>query len=372
MKAGWKTVKLSDVCDIVKGRKPNLRPTPNKGDLPYLVARYIRGLEEPEYGSPTEKGVVTLTEDDTVIICDGSNSGEIFTGLNGIMSSTMGKVVKKTEIHDPYLRHFLASTFELFNGTKTGSAIPHLDKEAFRKLEIPLPPLSEQKRIVALLDEAFAGIDEAKVKAEESIKRSADLFKSLLQSSFASQDPEWAEMTLENCCEQIFAGGDVPKDRLSDERTKEFNVPIYANGEKDAGLYGFTDIARVTKPSITVSARGTLGFTAIRTEPFFPIVRLIVLVPDEKKISLLFLYYAIKGMDFGNTGTSIPQLTVPNFKESKLRVPGLQTQKIVAGKISTIWGEGEALRKLHEQKISMLSEMKNSLLAQAFSGELNA
>ena len=193
MKVGWKTVKLSDVCDIVKGRKPNLRTSPNKGDLPYLVARYIRGLENPEYGSPDEKGVVTLTEDDTVIICDGSNSGEIFTGLNGIMSSTMGKVVKKTEIHDPYLRHFLASTFELFNGTKTGSAIPHLDKEAFRKLDIPLPPLAEQRRIVVTLNEAFAGIEEIRIRCNTNFRENSVLFQSLLQATFEQRGKTWKE-----------------------------------------------------------------------------------------------------------------------------------------------------------------------------------
>ena len=193
MKAGWKTVKLDEVCEIVKGRKPTLRAAPAKGDLPYLVARYIRGLEAPEYGSPSDRGVVTLTEADTAIICDGSNSGEIFTGLNGIMSSTMGKVVKKTDIYDPYLRHFLSSTFELFNGTKTGAAIPHLDKDAFRKLEIALPPLAEQKRIVALLDEAFAGIDEAKEKAESNLENGIAVFRSYLNSVFAKRGETWTE-----------------------------------------------------------------------------------------------------------------------------------------------------------------------------------
>ena len=178
------------------------------------------------------------------------------------------------------------------------------------------------------------------------------------------------EKKLEDSCEQIFAGGDVPKDRLSKERTPKFNVPIYSNGEKNDGLYGFTDVARVMKPSITVSARGTLGFTAIRTEPFLPVVRLIVLIPDEKQIMLSFLYYAVVGMDFGNTGTSIPQLTVPNFKESKLHVPSLQEQEAIVDKLDNLSRETQRLDSLYERKLAALEALKKSLLHQAFSGEL--
>jgi type I restriction enzyme S subunit len=361
MKAGWKTVKLGDVCHVYQ---PETLSQKQLKDGPY-----------PVYGANGQIGFhdeFNHAEPQLTLGCRGTCGAVNWTTENAWINGNAMVVKAYEELVTPqFLTYALKGGINIGDSI-SGTAQPQITRKSLTPIEIPLPPLAEQKRIVALLDEAFAGIDEAKAKAELSIKRNADLFKSLLQSSFANQDPEWVEMTLENCCEQIFAGGDVPKGRLSDDRTKEFNVPIYANGEKDEGLYGFTDIARVTKPSITVSARGTLGFTAIRTEPFFPIVRLIVLVPDDEKITLSFLYHAISGMDFGNTGTSIPQLTVPNFKESKLRLPGLQTQNAVTGKIDSIKEKGESLRRLHEQKLSMLKELKNSLLAQAFAGELAA
>lgn len=361
MKASWKIAKLGDVCHVYQ---PETLSQKQLKDGPY-----------PVYGANGQIGFhneFNHADPQLTLGCRGTCGVVNWTPENAWINGN-AMVVKAVEelVIPQFLSYALKGGINIRDSI-SGTAQPQITRKSLTPIEIPLPPLAEQKRIVALLDEAFTGIDEAKAKAEASIKRNADLFKSLLQSSFASQDPEWVEMTLENCCEQIFAGGDVPKGRLSDERTTEFNVPIYANGEKDAGLYGFTDIARVTKPSITVSARGTLGFTAIRTEPFFPIVRLIVLVPDEKKISLPFLYHAITGMDFGNTGTSIPQLTVPNFKESRLRIPGLQTQNAIAGKIDTIRKNGQSLRRLHEQKVLMLNELKNSLLSQAFAGELTA
>jgi type I restriction enzyme S subunit len=239
-----------------------------------------------------------------------------------------------------------------------------------REIAVPLPPLPEQQRIVALLDEAFAGLATAKANAERNLQNAREILESHLQSVFSQRGEGWVEKALESCCEQIFAGGDVPKDRLSKVRTSQYSVPIYSNGEKDDGLYGFTDIARVTKPSVTVSARGTLGFSAIRTEPFLPVVRLIVLIPDTGQISLPFLYYAVVGMNFGNTGTSIPQLTVPNIKESKLYHPPLSEQIDIVKKLDALTEETQRLTRLYERKLAALEELKKSLLHQAFNGEL--
>jgi type I restriction enzyme S subunit len=75
-------------------------------------------------------------------------------------------------------------------------------------------------------------------------------------------------------------------------------------------------------------------------------------------------------MDFGNTGTSIPQLTVPNFKESKLHIPSLPEQKVIITQLDALAAEIQNLARLYEQKLAALAELKKSLLHQAFSGEL--
>lgn len=239
-----------------------------------------------------------------------------------------------------------------------------------KELQIAYPAKPEQQRIVAILDEAFAGIATARAATEQNRKNARALFESHLQSVFSQRGEGWVETTLNGCCEQIFAGGDVPKNRWSQERSAQYNVPIFSNGAKNDGLYGFTDNARVIKPSVTVSARGTIGFSAIRTEPFLPVVRLIVLTPDESKIELGFLYYAVRGMDFGNTGTSIPQLTVPNFKETKLHLPPLSQQHDIVAKLDELQEETQRIEALNQRKLEALDELKQSLLHQAFSGQL--
>ena len=60
---------------------------------------------------------------------------------------------------------------------------------------------------------------------------------------------------LEEVCKRIYAGGDVPKDRFSEKKTEVYSIPIFANAEKDEGLYGYTDEAREKELSITVAAR---------------------------------------------------------------------------------------------------------------------
>ena len=141
---------------------------------------------------------------------------------------------------------------------------------------------------------------------------------------------------LEEVCKRIYAGGDVPKERYSEVMTEEYYVPIYANAEKDNGLYGYTDKAREEELSITVAARGTIGFTAIRREPFFPVVRLITVVPDTEKVSERYLYYVLKNCKPQSSGTSIPQLTVPDIKKNSLELYPISKQESIANQLDKV------------------------------------
>ena len=161
------------------------------------------------------------------------------------------------------------------------------------------------------------------------------------------------KVKLEEVCKRIYAGGDVPKDRYSEVKTDQYQVPIYANAEKDEGLYGYTDVAREKDLSITVAARGTIGYTAIRKEPFLPVVRLITVVPDTDKMSVRYLYYALRNCKPQSSGTSIPQLTVPDIKKNSIYLYGIAEQE----KIADILDKVEAVvtaRKLELQKLDEL------------------
>ena len=166
-------------------------------------------------------------------------------------------------------------------------------------------------------------------------------------------------------CSSIFAGGDAPKKHFSFEQTEECCYPVFSNGESHNGLYGYTNTARVTEPSITVSARGTIGFTAIRLTPFTPIVRLISITPIQDIIDIDYLYYALSNYTPENTGTSIPQLTVPMIKKYKFRLPEKDEQKRA---VKTLKQLDDILEKGKIQ-IQKLDELVKSRFVELFSSD---
>lgn len=170
------------------------------------------------------------------------------------------------------------------------------------------------------------------------------------------------KVKLIDVCENIFAGGDVPKNDFSPTKTDTHNIPIYTNGEKNNGLYGYTSKARVNEKSITVSARGTVGYAAIREKPFYPAIRLITLVPKNDMIYLNYLYYVMKNYKPNSGGTSIPQLTVPMLKNYKFPLPDLSFQKKVADRLAKI----EQLISLKEKHLRLLDELVKSRFIEMF------
>ena len=167
---------------------------------------------------------------------------------------------------------------------------------------------------------------------------------------------------LDKVCKRIYAGGDVPKDRYSTVKTAEYAIPIYANAEKGNGLYGYTDTARENELSITVAARGTIGFTAIRREPFLPVVRLITVVPDLSTVSERYLYYALRNCKPASSGTSIPQLTVPDIKKNEIELYSLSVQETIADKLDAV---GRVI-ELRQQQLQTLDELVKARFVEMF------
>ena len=130
--------------------------------------------------------------------------------------------------------------------------------------------------------------------------------------------------TIESVC-SLSAGGDVPKERLSNEKTDKFSIPIFSNGIGENALYGWTDISKIDKPCITVAARGTIGYCALREKPFFPVVRLICAIPNDS-LNVRFLKYVIEILQIHVPTSGIPQLTVPMLGKYKIPVPPLPVQ----------------------------------------------
>jgi len=161
----WLQSRLGAACIVTKGKKPILFDSMADGRFPYLEARYLRGTASPKFADFSDKNSVFVSDKDLSIICDGSNSGEIFYGKAGILSSTMG-IIRFDEqiIKNEFLQIFLKAKFKQLNDEKKGAAIPHLDFEVFNNLLLPIPPLAEQARIAQRVNEIMVQLDELRAK----------------------------------------------------------------------------------------------------------------------------------------------------------------------------------------------------------------
>ncbi|HNW08015.1 MAG: restriction endonuclease subunit S [Verrucomicrobia bacterium] len=370
MKKGWQIKRLGEVCEIVKGRKPMLKLTPASGDLPYLVAKVMRGSAEAKYASVKDKNSITVEESETIIICDGSNSGEVFTGFRGILSSTMGKIAKKVEIDDNYLRAFLASTFEVFNGTKTGAAIPHLDKEAMYQLQFPLPPLPEQRRIVALLDQTFAAIATAKANAEKNLQNARALFESHLQSVFTRRGSGWVEKTVDTLSTNL----DSKRIPITKSNRKAGSYPYYgASGIVDyVADYIFEgDALLVSEDGANLLMRSTP--IAFSVSGKYWVNNHAHILKFENMATQRFVEFYLESLKLDEyiRGAAQPKLTQKALNSIPIPIPTtFEEQARIVENLDSLYKETQRFSSIYERKLAALDELKKSLLHQAFTGEL--
>ncbi|WP_430972423.1 restriction endonuclease subunit S [Sunxiuqinia rutila] len=167
-------------------------------------------------------------------------------------------------------------------------------------------------------------------------------------------ESKWNQIKLSQISKQLFAGGDLPKNDFSKVKTEKYQIPIYANSSENKGLFGYTNQSRVDEPCITISARGTIGYTIVRNEPFFPIVRLLVLIPDPEKALPKYLELLVNQIDFSSFGAPIPQLTVPQVSDFKIPVPPINIQEKIVSEI-------ELLEQQEQKAVEEVNDLKEQI-----------
>lgn len=326
------------------------------------------------------------TEGDLLISCSGTLGKIVELPKDtemGIINQSLLKIrLNNIKILNSYFIYYFNSPImqEKILESTLGSAIKNIASvKILKQIEIPLPPLKKQERIVGILDESFVKIDESIKILEQNLLNLDELMQSALQKAFnplkdnAKENyklPQgWEWKSLEEISENISAGGDKPKN-CTESKTAKNQIPVYANGVNNNGLVGYTDKATIIKPSLTISARGTIGFVCIRKEPYFPIVRLISLIPCENILCLHYLYFCLNFFIAKGEGSSIPQLTIPKFKSLQIPLPPLKEQEQIAKHLDFIFEKTKALKELYTKELKDYEELKQSLLNKAFKGEL--
>ncbi len=282
-----------------------------------------------------------------------------------------------------YIYYFLKHNTKNIEDMASGTTFKEISGKGMSEIVIPVPPLEEQKRIVDKIDVLFKLIDKLDNNKQDLSKNISNTRNKVLQLAIKgklvpqneSDEPTrellekikedknqlikdklikkekslpdisddeklfdlpngWEWCRLSEVSNYIKAGGDKPKD-FSTVKNEEYKIPVIANGKTNTGIMGYTKIATENNMCITVSGRGTIGYSCIRKEPFCPIVRLIVICPNSS-IDISYLHYVLQYLIEQGVGTSIQQLTVPMIKPKVIPLPPLEEQKRIVAKVDAI------------------------------------
>ncbi|WP_178860903.1 restriction endonuclease subunit S [Thiomicrorhabdus cannonii] len=173
---GWEWASNLTIFELVKGKKPK-HLSEKKGIYPYLD---IEALDRGNVLRFTDdESAPKCTTDDLLVVCDGSRSGLILEGQNGVIGSTLARVDTSNSLK-PFIKLFFQNAYQHLNSNLKGAAIPHLDTKALRSGFMALPSLEEQKRIVSKVDELMALCDQLESQTLDSIATHQTLVETLL------------------------------------------------------------------------------------------------------------------------------------------------------------------------------------------------
>lgn len=385
---GWEVKTLSEIGEIITGSTPSKSNVefygkdypffkPSDFEQGYFLENAGDNLSKLGFGKARQLPPKTI-----LVVCIGSLGKVALTRVIGSCNQQINAIIPHKNIISEYIYYYcISSKFQSILFSKAPqTTLAIFNKTEFSKLEIIYPKdIKKQERIVGILDESFAKIDESIKILEQDLLNLDELMQSALQKAFnplkdnAKENyklpQSWEWKNLEEISENISAGGDKPKN-CTESKTAKNQIPVYANGVNNNGLVGYTDKATIIKPSLTISARGTIGFVCIRKEPYFPIVRLISLIPCENILCLHYLYFCLNFFIAKGEGSSIPQLTIPKFKSLQIPLPPLKEQEQIAMHLDSVFEKAKALKELYTKELKDYEELKQSLLNKAFKGEL--
>ena len=291
------------------------------------------------------------------------------------------------EVTPEFMLYFINSPTakKQFNKRLKGSGVPNLHLEEIREVEIPIPALQDQQRIVAILDEAFAAIDKAKTNAQQNLKNAKELFESYLQGVFENKGEGWEEKSL---------GEVLVKTETVDPTKKPNEEFIYLDvssvNKETKEIENATNLLGKDAPSrarklvrtndvIFATVRPTHSRVALITEDYneqvcstgYFVLRAKEFLNNNFVFYFLLTYGFNKQMEKLQKGASYPAVTDAEVKSILIPFPkSISEQKTIVQKLNALSVETKKLEAIYQQKINDLEELKKSVLQKAFAGEL--
>ena len=393
MKTNWQTKKLGEVCDFVRGPfGGSLTKSIFKKDG-YAVyeqqhaiynqfdnSRYF--IDEKKF---KEMERFELKSGDLIMSCSGTMGKIAIAPKNikkGIINQALLKLTPSKQISNEFLKLWMQSKGfqDSLKKISKGVAIKNVASvKILKQIKIPLPSLSEQHRIVKILDEVFEKIEKAKENAGKNLQNTKELFESYLQSVFANPGKDWEEKSLGDVCD-LYQGiainaktkhalvkkSNLPLLRIKDLKNNTEEQYIDPNNYPKNALVNESDIIYTRTGSLGLVFRGRKG---ILHNNSFKIVPKSVLTKDYLFIWLQNPIFKSKILDLAGR-VAQPDITHAIFKIQKIDIPSIPEQKYIVAKLDALSAETKKLEAIYKQKIADLEELKKSVLKKAFNGEL--
>jgi type I restriction enzyme S subunit len=406
MKKGWEVKKLSEIGKIFNGNSINARVKNDKytginNGLSFIATKdvgfdtvidYENGVKIPE----EEIHKFKIAPPNTPLICaEGGSAGRKigFTNQDVCFGNKLFAIVPYKNIESRYIYYFyFSSIFQQHFATAMAGLIGGVSMNKFKNIEIPLPPLSEQKRIVTILDEAFTAIDKVKANTEKNLANTKELFEGYLESIYSQSNPEWTIIKLKDVLsKQPRNGWSPPSANHSDYGTPVLTLSSVTGfifrGNKIKFTSAKTDTNRhywVENGDLLITRSNTpelVGHVAIAADIEQPTIYPDLIMKmncDYSKALTKFIYFQLRTKKLREIITGKAQGANPTMKKIgkeavqtlPLRIPTIQTQANCIHQIEAIINETDVLEENYTSKVRVLDNLKKSILKKAFEGEL--
>jgi len=389
----WKIIKILDFCDFERGTEPGSKSYNREGKgAPFIrVGNIAAQIQEQIY--TTSKNIKLCDENDILIALDGS-PGVVVRGFKGAHSSGIRKVIVKQP--DKLLKDFVYfvlqadSIQKIIEKYATGMTIKHASK-SLEHLEIPLPPLPEQQKIVYVLD----SIQEAIRTQEKIIEKTKELKKSMMADLFKYGGPSFRKGRKLKKTEI----GEIPENwevrKIGDlgeiitGKTPSTSVKEYWNGEisfitpvdfseqryvslseRTITKKGASKVKILPKDSILVVCIGsTIGKIALTSEDCATNQQINAIICKDD-VNSHYVYYAIllrKAALRSYAGTTAkPILKKSLFEEIQISLPSLLEQREIADILQTI----DQKIEIEQKKKTLYEELFKTMLNKLMTGEI--
>lgn len=400
----WVWVRLGAIAEIVTGGTPSKKhPEYYGGNFPfYKPSDLDQGrltYDASEYLSEEGKKVSRIIpKNSTAVCCIGSIGKCGYLMCEGTTNQQINSAIPK--INSLCLYYYLCTenfVQELLS-MASATTIAIVNKSKMESCAFPLPPLSEQQRIVERIEELFAKLDEAKERLQEVADSFVVRKAAILHKAFTGEltkqwrrengvsDESWEEKKLEEVCSKITDGThNSPTNSLSGEY-----MYVTAKNIKDTGI-DLSNITYVTKEVhkeiysrcdviygdvLYIKDGATAGIATINTlKEEFSMLSSVALIRTDLKLAKNefvkdYLNYRKKEILKNISGSAITRLTLSKIKDILVPLPTLPEQHEIVRLIDDLLARERKAQQATEQALASIDLMKKSILARAFRGEL--